>query len=45
MKNYYRLMLGRKSVHAEVCFTNGPNRNIAAFSRNSFRFLFGTGII
>jgi restriction system protein len=23
MKNYYRLMLGRKSVHAEACFTGG----------------------
>ena len=21
MKNYYRVMLGRKSVHAETCFT------------------------
>jgi hypothetical protein len=23
MKNYYRLMLGRKSVHAEACFFGG----------------------
>lgn len=23
MKNYYRVMLGRKSVHAEICFANG----------------------
>lgn len=23
MKNYYRIMLGRKSVHAEQCFTGG----------------------
>ena len=23
MKNYYRLMLGRKSAHAEICFSGG----------------------
>jgi len=23
MKNYYRLMLGRKSIHAEACFAGG----------------------